>query len=418
MALAVTGLVVVAFSIPLALAVRNQAETRAVLRAEQQAQTAADLLGLRAVANDGLLTTTDAIEAASIGDLPIAVVLADGSSTGEAFPPSDAFESARTGRPARSATTGGDEIAVPVVSANGTAVVRVLVTNQERTKGVARAMLLLAGLAVVLIAGAVFIADRLGQSFVAPTGRLAAIASELGQGNLETRAEMTGPPEVAEVAGALNTLADRVQDMLAAERESVADLSHRLRTPLTGLRLQIEGLPDSADRSRLTTNLERLEREVNQLINLVRGERKRGGADLARVVRQRGAFWSVLAAEQDREVVVNASDEPLLVPVTDDDLGAMIDALVGNVFAHTEPGVAFSISAGRNGDYAELVVADVGPGFPPGEDHLERGTSSVGSTGLGLDIVRRTSEQTGGGMETGAGPGGGARISVRFGQNR
>jgi len=219
---------------------------------------------------------------------------------------------------------------------------------------------------------------------------------------------------VAEVAGALNTLAGRVNEMLTEERESIADLSHRLRTPLTALRLQIEGVEPEEVRSRLAATLVRLEREVDQLIQRVRGERRRMGADLGAVVKQRGAFWSVLAAEQDRPVEVSIPDEPLPARATSDDLGAVVDALVGNVFAHTDPGIGFSIRARRNGRYGELSIVDQGPGFPPGKSHLERGASGAGSTGLGLDIVRRTSEEAGGHMETGTAPGGGARVIVTF----
>ncbi|MEQ4724849.1 HAMP domain-containing protein [Nonomuraea sp. B19D2] len=81
-----------------------------------------------------------------------------------------------------------------------------------------------------------------------PVDGLARVSHRLAGGDLTARAEPGGPPEVRSVALALNHLAGRIDGLLAAERESVADLSHRLRTPLTGLRLDAESLRDPEGR--------------------------------------------------------------------------------------------------------------------------------------------------------------------------
>jgi signal transduction histidine kinase len=87
---------------------------------------------------------------------------------------------------------------------------------------------------------------------------------------------------------------------------------------------------------------------------------------------------------------------------------------VGNVFAHTEPGIGFEVATGRSDGVAWLVVSDEGPGLP-GSWIGERGVSGAGSTGLGLDIARRTAEMGGGTLEMGDRPRGGAVVTVRFG---
>ena len=71
-------------------------------------------------------------------------------------------------------------------------------------------------------------------------------AERLGRGDLDARVEPGGPDEVREVGAALNRLAARISELLAREREEVADLSHRLRTPVTALRLDVESLPEAA----------------------------------------------------------------------------------------------------------------------------------------------------------------------------
>jgi signal transduction histidine kinase len=73
---------------------------------------------------------------------------------------------------------------------------------------------------------------------------------------------------------------------------------------------------------------------------------------------------------------------------------------------------------GDTADLVELVVEDDGPGFPDGAAAVGRGTSYGGSTGLGLDIVRRTAEASGGRVELGTGPAGGARVTVVLGRAR
>jgi signal transduction histidine kinase len=90
------------------------------------------------------------------------------------------------------------------------------------------------------------------------------------------------------------------------------------------------------------------------------------------------------------------------------DIGAAVDALLANVFAHTEAGVGFDVSVTDEPGVVRLVVADQGNGF--GEEALERGWSGTDSTGLGLDIVRSTSEDAGGVMTIGTD--GGAVVTI------
>ncbi|TSB13901.1 sensor histidine kinase, partial [Streptomyces benahoarensis] len=77
-------------------------------------------------------------------------------------------------------------------------------------------------------------------------------------------------------------------------------------------------------------------------------------------------------------------------------------------------GVRLAVVRAPDGDGGRLVVEDDGPGFPEG--HVpERGRSGGGSTGLGLDIVRRAAQEAGGAVEFTRAPGGGARVTAVFG---
>ncbi len=236
-----------------------------------------------------------------------------------------------------------------------------------------------------------------------PVTDLATTAHRLGGGDLTARATPAGPAEVREVASAVNTLAGRIGELLAAEREAAADLAHRLRTPLTALRLDVEALPE-ADRARLLGDVDAVSKGIDEVISEARRTVREGlgaGCDAAAVVGERVRFWSVLAEEEDRAVAVRIADGPLPVRVAAPDLGAAVDALLGNVFAHTPEGSAVRITVGpRSGGGAEVVVTDAGTGMP--DTAVERGRSGGGSTGLGLDIARRTAEASGGALRVGS----------------
>jgi signal transduction histidine kinase len=121
------------------------------------------------------------------------------------------------------------------------------------------------------------------------------------------------------------------------------------------------------------------------------------GCDATAVVGERVRFWSVLAEEEQRAVGVQLDAGPLPVRLAAGDLGAAVDALLGNVFAHTPEGTALTVSVRRRPRGGAVVtVTDAGPGMPGAA--VERGRSGGGSTGLGLDIARRTAEASGGNL--------------------
>jgi signal transduction histidine kinase len=302
-----------------------------------------------------------------------------------------------------------------VIGREGTAVVDVFVTDEALGEGVTEAWLLLTLLGLLLVGVAVWVADRLGQGLVRPISSLASTARKLGEGDLDARVTVSDPEEIREVGESFNFLAGRLEELIAEEREAAADLSHRLRTPLTSLRLQAEKLTDDEERDEVLGQVDRLEQAIDQLIVATRSAslREGGESDLGAVVSARCAFWWVLAEEQGRELSLSVeSHDPIdLAPAA---IEAMVDALIGNVFSHTDPAVSFAVAVGSDEERPWLEVSDQGPGFTS-RSLAERGVSGAGSTGLGLDIVRRTAESVGGSMEMNDRPGGGAVVRVWLG---
>jgi signal transduction histidine kinase len=245
--------------------------------------------------------------------------------------------------------------------------------------------------------------------------RVLAVARAHGTGDLAARARADRVPELVELAGALNAVADRVEELRAGERRLVADLSHRLRTPLTALSLDSEAIGDSPAATRVRRALASLEHDVDALIRAARPERV-GPArcDVVLVVRTRMAFWSALGSHRGRRSEVRTVEPPAVIPLAADDLAAVLDALLGNVFRYTPDGTDFAVSVVRHAGWITLVVDDAGPGVADPASALRRGVSSGGSTGLGLAIARDAVEATGGTIHVERAALGGARIRLRF----
>jgi signal transduction histidine kinase len=412
---ATTSLVLVSFLIPLAVLVRSAAAERAVSAAVVEAQALAPVVATASEAD--LRRAVSQVNA--FGAHPMTVFLPDGVVIGAPAVRSLAVTEAQTGHSVTMDLDNGREVAIAVAGLrNGTAVIRTYVPPDELAEGVARSWsgLFLLGVGLMLVS--LLVAAQLARSLTQPLRAAADVSYRLARGDLRARAAGGGPAEVRQVSAGLNQLAGRISELLAKERETVADLSHQLRTPLTALRIDVESLTDGMTRTRLISDLDAVERNLDTVIREADRPERDGVdsfCDAALVVRERVEFWSALADEEGRKVGVVIAADPVPVRLTANDLSTCVDALLGNVFRHTPEGTGFLVQLTKalNGG-GRLVVADEGPGLPDGPV-LRRGASGSGGTGLGLDIVLRTAARSGGGVRLGRSATGGAAIAVELG---
>jgi signal transduction histidine kinase len=412
-AAAAISMVLLAMLVPMAILVRSYALEDRLARAALEVQAVETVVsgqdkGAVAVYVDRLNDD---------GHTQVTVLYPDGEGVGPQ-PGEDArvLDARNTGRARVDDVAGGSQILVPVSRGGNSAlpaqtpVIRVVVDEPGLTSAVGVAW------GLTLLAGSLVVVDRLGRSFVQPIRRLAEHTQSLGRpGPVTPLATVDGPPEVKELAGAVTRLVGRIELLLARERESVADLSHRLRTPVTALRLRVEAVADPDLRDRLGSDLDALQATVDGIVQEARRSEREGldpRTDAVAVLADRVRHWAPLAEDQGRPYDVDLGATGPLLRVSRADLEALVDVLLDNVFSHTADTDAVRVTLTASDERVDLVVEDAGPGLPAGFDATGRGASGAGSTGLGLSIAVRTAEDSGGEVTTGTSDMGGARVAV------
>jgi two-component system sensor histidine kinase TctE len=310
-------------------------------------------------------------------------------------------------------------------------VARTVRQRQAARSALLRSLALLEVLANLGMAGLVWFSVTNG---LAPLSRLRASLDRRDSDNLEPLPETGMGSELQPVAGAFNALLGRIAEGSRIQREFQANVAHQLRTPLAGMKLQLEWLagrsagdPETrAALARLLQANERLIRETNQLLSLARAERGRHEPvrlerlDLARIVEDavQGCVDAALARDIDLGFALDAA------PVDGDRflLRDLLDNLVDNALRYTPPGGSVTVRAGRDGDAVVLEVEDSGPGIPLDQrarvfQRFVRHDPGTTGSGLGLAIARDIAQLHGARIEIGEGEGEGgrgARFTVRF----
>lgn len=263
--------------------------------------------------------------------------------------------------------------------------------------------------AAVLMPLALWGAGRL----TAPFQRLA----EATRGDRRAAAFVGGPREAQEAARALDAMRDRLGEALKERTAIMAAVAHDLRTPLTGLRLRVEGLA-AAPREAAAADIARMERLIAQLLTYVRGEDAPWTVepvDLADLARE----MATRQVAMGRDVRL-AADGEYLVNGDRDQLDRALSNLIDNAVLYGDRAeVAVTSEEGA----VVCIIDDSGPGLPPDQleavfspfHRLEASRSrATGGAGLGLAISRSIIERSGGGVVLGDRPEGGLRATVRL----
>jgi signal transduction histidine kinase len=320
--------------------------------------------------------------------------------------------------------------AVPVVSAGRTeGAVRVTQSVDAVNREVRGDMLALVGVAAIVLLLGLGLAWVLAGSLARPLRRLAGTARQVAGGDLDARAREEGSSEQREVAAAFNDMTGRLGRALRSQREFVANASHQLRTPLTGLRLRLEAAAvkttdPAVERELVAAEAEtvRLAKLLTELLTLAR-ERERPEPEdvsLAAAVRAAHERWEGPAETGGRRLTVQGEGDAV-VAATEADIAVVLDNLVENALSYSPVETEVAIEWGAADGSAHLAVLDRGPGIDPAErervfERFYRGEASSGApgTGLGLSVVEALAERWGGTVQLDDRADGGTRAEVRL----
>jgi signal transduction histidine kinase len=323
--------------------------------------------------------------------------------------------------------------AVPIVDAGrATGAVRLTQSVEAVRDEVRRDVLALIALGAAVLALGLGLAWAIAGSMSRPLRGLARTARRIAGGDLNARATPAGSTEQVEVANAFNDMTERLVRALDAQRDFVANASHQLRTPLTGLRLRLESAGLRAEDPDLRRDLVAGEREAERLAkllsNLLRlaqeGQPPASATSIALAdVAQRAADRWRDQAELSGHAIELAGDADPRVHASTGDLDTIMDNLVENALNYTAPDTAVRIEWGLDADEAYVAVLDQGGGLDDADaervfDRFYRGSASRGGsvpgTGLGLAIVEALARRWGARATLANRPGGGARAELRF----
>jgi len=257
---------------------------------------------------------------------------------------------------------------------------------------------------------------------LAPLDRMASTADMItSRGDLTARMPDPGDhAEAGRLAGAINTMLDRIQQAFRARWESeqkvrqfAADASHELRTPLTTIRGYAELYRQGAlGPDRLPNAMRRIEQEADRMSSLVAEllELARLDRDSSLDLTETDLSALVADAVADAQAVepsrpVNARTPPSLVVVADEPrIRQVLANLLGNVRQHTAPDTPVAVRLSRAGQGALLEVTDAGQGMDAEAaarafDRFYRGGhdgKDAHGSGLGLSIVQAIAAAHGG----------------------
>jgi signal transduction histidine kinase len=289
----------------------------------------------------------------------------------------------------------------------------------------------------LLFLGAVLVALALGslplaRSIAAPVERVTAAARRLGAGDLTARANVEARGELGELARSFDDMAERLERLVAGERELLANVSHELRTPLARIRVALElaaeGDSEKARRylAEIGADLAELDGLVEDVLAAARLDARGAGAlavtrapvDVDAVVRS--AADRFREAHPGRELVVEG--EPLARVGGDAALlRRLLANLLDNAAKYSEPPTPVTLSVAARDGRVVVEVRDRGIGVDPADlprlftpffrtdRSRARGT---GGTGLGLALAKRIAEAHGGSISAESAPGAGTTFRV------
>jgi signal transduction histidine kinase len=287
------------------------------------------------------------------------------------------------------------------------------------------------GVVAALIAAAI-VAMIVGTRLLRPIDQLGAATRRMAAGDFATPVPVPAETELASLANDVNHLGEHLATIERRRTQLLGEVTHEMRTPITVIRGQAEGLidgvvaPSPETFAAIADEASRLQRIVDDLTLLSRADE--GTLDIDLTELDLGTV-SAAAAERlrpqfeyaDVALVVDLGDPPEPIPIRGDvdRLTQVLSNLLGNALGQTSAGGTVTLRTGRRSSLAFVDVIDTGPGIPADEverifERFYRGAgASQAGRGIGLTIARSLARAHGGDVTVeAAAPGATFRVSI------
>ena len=292
----------------------------------------------------------------------------------------------------------GDNVMIVAIPMDDGMVMRVEEPNSLWRGDARRAMIEVALVSLAVLFVAFITAALIARRFTGKVAALADTAKLLGEGDFLARAEMSGMPELDEVATTLNHTADQLGRLVERERRLTADLAHQLRTPVAGMRLALEAemeAPRDDHRvilDELIDAVDRLDAVSTSLVTLYRdGTSHRDSVDVGERVHAAIDRWHHQVVSADRALALTPfAEAAVLAPVRAGAIDAALDVLIDNALVHGTGAIRVSCRAEPHGIH--IVVQDDGT-------FVRHAPTDSMSHGVGLSLADAVVSAEGGSVQ-------------------
>ena len=201
---------------------------------------------------------------------------------------------------------------------------------------------------------------------LSPLGHIQQGVRRMTAGELDHRIATSGPDDLSTLSTSINTMAERLQDMLDAKRQLLLAISHELRSPVTRARIATEMLPESINRERICEDLNDMDHLITDIMESERLQQNH--AVLNHQMLNLVELVNVVLDAYDNHIDRQLPAQPLMISADETRLRILLRNLIGNALQHGKPAdgnseaqIVVTLCAGDQ--YARIDVQDQGPGI-------------------------------------------------------
>ena len=280
----------------------------------------------------------------------------------------------------------------------------------------------------ILVTAVVFQMGRTIRRVISPIDDLLEASDSVADGDYSVRVPERGSPEMFTLVSSFNAMVCQLELQANQRNELMADLTHELRTPITVIQGNIEGIIDGVY-ERDDAHLKALLEETRQLSSLIEDLRTLGLAESGALQLHREATdLALLTSEtlaayrpqiEAAGIALNLTAADGIPPINVDPLRfrEVLTNLIANALRYTPSGETIEVQIEQEGtDRVRIVVGDTGSGIDPQDlphifERFYKSADSAGS-GLGLAIAKKLVEAHGGEIGAESDPDQGTRITI------